>query len=205
MDPARIEHTALGPTTTWADVRTVLDAAIRYGMRARIPPQHVADAADYAPGVELTTVVAFPHGQHATSTTVAAARTAWEDGAAGVDLVPDHGRLLGDETEAYRAGIAEVVAAVPIPVTAIVETALLDDAALEAACEAAVAAEAAVLGTSTGFVAGGATLEAVGSLAEYGPVKAIGDLDSPETAETLVEAGAERIGTAAGATIAEGE
>jgi deoxyribose-phosphate aldolase len=201
--PARIEHTVLGPTTTWADVTAALDAALRHGMRACVPPQHVAAAAEYAPTVELTTVVGFPHGQHHTDTKVAEARTALEAGAAELDLVPDHGRLLAGETDDYAADIAEVVAAVSIPVKVIVETDLLDESEREAAGEAAVDADAAFLKTSTGVVAGGATTEAVSALSRHLPVKASGGIDSWETAEAMFEAGAERIGASAGATIVE--
>ena len=199
----RIEHTVLGPTTTWADVAGVLDEALRYGMRACVPPQHVADAVDYAPGVDLTTVVGFPHGQHEIETKVAEARTADEAGAAELDLVPDHGQLLAGAEEAYRDGIAEVVAAVPIPVKVIVETALLDDAQRDRAAAAAVEADAAFLKTATGVVAGGATVEAVESLAEFLPVKASGGIVSWSTAEAMFDAGAARIGASAGADIAE--
>jgi len=201
--PARIEHTVLGPTTTWADVTGVLDAAIRHGTRACIPPQHVADATDYAPGVDLTTVVGFPFGQNATDTKVAEARTAWEEGAAELDLVPDHGRLLGGDVESYADDLAEVVAAVPIPVKVIVEPGLLEADQLQAACEAVVDADADFLKTATGYVAGGATTEDVAALAAHLPVKASGGIDSWEIAEAMFEAGAERIGASAGETIVE--
>jgi len=200
--PARIEHTVLGPATTDADVRTTLDEAIRAGTRACVPPQAVGLATDYAPSVDCTAVVGFPHGQHATEVKVEEATRACADGAVELDLVPNHGHLRGDD-DAYAAEIAEVVAAVPVPVKVIVETDLLSEDERERACEAAVDADAAFLKTSTGFVAGGATVPAVEALAEYLPVKASGGIDSWAAAEAMFDAGAERVGASSGATIVE--
>ena len=65
---SRIDHTVLGPATTPADVRRVLDQAAEYGMNACVPPCYASPAAEYAPDVQLATVVGFPHGQHAPAT-----------------------------------------------------------------------------------------------------------------------------------------
>ncbi len=199
----RVEHTVLGPTTTWAEVRDVLDAALQYGTRACIPPSYVADAADYAPTVELTTVVGFPHGQHRTAIKVTEARQAWNDGAAELDVVAHLGHLLDGDDDALRADLAEVVAAVPVPVKVIVEAPLLDEDALRRVCEAAVDADAAYLKTATGFSEGGATVADVEVMAEYLPVKASGGIGSWDQAEALIDAGAERIGASSGVTLVE--
>ncbi|OTF00949.1 hypothetical protein [Halorubrum sp. SD683] len=62
---ASIDHTVLGPETTWDGVRTVLDEAAAHGMNACIPPCYVAEAAEYeAEPAAIATVVGFPHGQH---------------------------------------------------------------------------------------------------------------------------------------------
>ena len=75
-----------------------------------------------------------------------------------------------------------------------------------AACNAAVAAGAQFVKTSTGFASGGATVEAVRIMAEtvhpHGlKVKASGGIHTYEEAVSLVEAGADRIGASAGVTI----
>ena len=44
---ASIDHTVLGPETTPADVRTVLDEAAAHGMNACIPPCYVSEAVAY--------------------------------------------------------------------------------------------------------------------------------------------------------------
>jgi deoxyribose-phosphate aldolase len=197
----RIEHTVLGPTTTWADVTAVLDTAMREGMRACIPPCYVADAADYAPGVDIATVVGFPHGQHATAAKCAEAQEAWDDGADELDVVANVGRLRGGDDDAVAAELAEVVASVPIPVKVIVEAPLLDEAELRRACEAAVAADADFVKTATGFSDGGATVEDVALMSEFLPVKASGGVGSWEQAKAMFDAGAERIGASSGDVI----
>jgi deoxyribose-phosphate aldolase len=199
--PTRIEHTVLGPTTTWADVTGLLDTAMREGMRACIPPCYVADAADYAPGVDIATVIGFPHGQHATAIKCAEAQQAWDDGADELDVVANVGRLRSGADEAVEDDLAEVVAAVPIPVKVIVESPLLDDGELRRACQAAVDADADFVKTATGFSDGGATIEDVELIREFLPVKASGGIGSWEQAKAMFDAGAERIGASRGDVI----
>jgi deoxyribose-phosphate aldolase len=200
----RIDHTVLGPETTLADVERVLDEAGEYGMNACVPPCYVSEAAAYAPDVKLVAVVGFPHGQNATDVKRSEADDAWESGADELDVVVNVGRLKAGEDERVVRDIAEVVAAVPVPVKVIVETALLTDDELTRACEAAVAADADFVKTSTGFADGGATVEDVERMAEYLPVKASGGIGSYEEAMAMIEAGAQRIGASSGVDIVEG-
>ncbi|MEF8775980.1 MAG: deoxyribose-phosphate aldolase [Haloarculaceae archaeon] len=199
--PDRIEHTVLGPRTTWDDVSEVLDAAIREGMRACVPPCHLPDAVDYALSLDVATVLAFPHGQATTETKAAAARQAYEVGAAEIDLVANAGLLASGDEEAYETDLAETIAAVPVPVKVIVEAPLLEEAELRRACERAIAADAAFLKTATGFADGGATVEDVATMSDYGPVKASGGIGSWEEAGAMFRAGADRIGASSGDVI----
>jgi len=200
--PERIEHTVLGPTTQWADVRAVLDATVEHGMRACIPPCYVARADDYA-DVPLVTVIDFPHGQGATEAVAAAASRAWDDGADEIDVVCNVGRLKAGEDDAVRETIAEVVAAVPIPVKVIVEAPLLTDAEKHRIGEVVADAGADFLKTATGFSDGGATVDDVELLSQYRPVKASGGIGSWAEAEAMFDAGAERIGASSGVRIVE--
>ena len=213
-----IDHTVLGPETTPQDVRTVLDEAAEYGMNACIPPYALEMATDYAPDVTLATVVGFPHGQNDHDVKRREGVLAWKAGADELDAVLNVGRLKAGEDDAVRAELAELVAAVPTPVKVIIETALLTDDEKRRACEAAVAADAAMVKTSTGFasvdpaeqrtngdaVSGGATVADVELMREYLPVKASGGIGSYEEAMAMLEAGAERIGTSSGVEILEG-
>ncbi|WP_225335488.1 deoxyribose-phosphate aldolase [Halomicrobium urmianum] len=198
--PERIEHTVLGPTTRWTDVRQALDEAADLGMRACVPPCYVAQAEQHS-DVPLVTVIDFPHGQGTPEVACEAARQAWEDGAGEVDLVANVGRLKAGEDDAVRTEIAEVVAAVPIPVKVIVEAPLLSDTELDRIGELAAEADAAYCKTATGFSEGGATVGDVEALAQFRPVKASGGIGTWERAAAMFRAGADRIGASSGATI----
>jgi len=200
--PDRIEHTVLGPTTTPDAVLACLDTALEYGMRACVPPWAVGQAAEYA-DVGLATVVDFPHGQGDTDAVVAAAQHAWESGADELDVVCNLGCLKAGEDDAVREHLSEVVAAVPVPVKIIVEAPLLTDEELHRVGALAVDADAAYLKTATGFAEGGATAEDVALLSQYLPVKASGGIESWADAETMFEAGADRIGASSGDAIVE--
>lgn len=203
MDTAeRIEHTVLGPTTTWDDVRTVLDEALEHGLRACIPPCYVERADGYA-NVPLTTVIDFPHGQGATEAVAEAASRAWTDGADELDVVCNVGQLKAGEDEAVGETIAEVVATVPVPVKVIVEAPLLDESETHRIGEIVADAGADFLKTATGFSEGGATVEDVALLSQYRPVKASGGIGSWAEAEAMFDAGAERIGASSGVRIVE--
>ncbi|PSQ58906.1 MAG: deoxyribose-phosphate aldolase [Halobacteriales archaeon SW_9_67_25] len=198
--PSRIEHTVLGPTTTFDDVTAVLDAALREGMHACIPPCYVEEADEYA-NVNLVTVVGFPHGQHTTEAKCAEATDAWDAGADEIDVVANVGRLREGEDVTFREDIAEVVAAVPVPVKVIVEAPLLEEGELRRACGAVVDAGAAFVKTATGFSEGGATVGDVAVMSEYLPVKASGGVGSWDRARAMFEAGAGRIGASSGDVI----
>jgi deoxyribose-phosphate aldolase len=200
---AKIDHTVLGPETTLADVKDLLDEAQEYGLNACIPPCYVAEADEYAPDVPLATVIGFPHGQNATDAKREEAVLAYEDGADELDMVINIGRLKAGDHETVREDIEEVVAAVPVPVKVIIETALLSDDEKHAACEAAEEADAAFVKTSTGFADGGAKVPDVELMGEYLPVKASGGVGNYEQAKAMFDAGAERIGASSGVEIVE--
>ncbi|XVH32002.1 deoxyribose-phosphate aldolase [Haloferacaceae archaeon DSL9] len=201
---AAIDHTVLGPETTVTDVRRVLGEADEHGMNACIPPCYVAEAAAHAPDVTLATVVGFPHGQHSTEAKRAEAVDAWNAGADELDTVINVGRLKAGDDEAVFEEIEELVAAVPIPIKVIVETALLTDEEKHRACEAAADAGAAMVKTSTGFADGGATVEDVELMAAYLPVKASGGVGTVDEARAMFDAGAERIGASSGVDLVAG-
>ncbi|MFC7176053.1 deoxyribose-phosphate aldolase [Halosegnis marinus] len=201
---AHIDHTVLGPETTLADTKRVLDEALEHGMNACIPPCYVAEASEYAPSVTLATVVGFPHGQHAPEAKEAEAELAWDEGADELDVVINVGRLRAGDDDAVREELEAVVAAVPLPTKVIIETALLSDDEKHRACEAAHDAGADMVKTSTGFADGGATIADVELMAEYLPVKASGGVGTYEEATAMLDAGAERIGASSGVEIVEG-
>jgi deoxyribose-phosphate aldolase len=199
-----IDHTVLGPETTLADVETVLGEAEAHGMNACIPPYALEHAVEYAPGVTLATVIGFPHGQNDHQVKRREGVLAWKAGADELDVVINVAQLQSGDLEAVEAELAELVAAVPIPVKVIIETSLLTDEQKRDACEAARGADAAMVKTATGFAEGGATIDDVELMGEYLPVKASGGVGSYDEAMAMLEAGAERIGASSGVDILEG-
>ncbi|WP_122088859.1 deoxyribose-phosphate aldolase [Halalkalicoccus subterraneus] len=201
---AAIDHTVLGPETTREDVLRVVEEASEHGMNACIPPCYVEVASEHASGVTLATVVGFPHGQNMPEIKRREGVKAWKAGADELDVVCNRGFLLGGESEQFRDELAELVAAVPVPVKVIVEASELAETELRRAAELAVEADATMLKTSTGFAEGGARIEDVEVLAEYLPVKASGGIGDYDTARAMLEAGAERIGASSGVALVEG-
>jgi len=201
--PGRIDHTVLGPTTTDEDVLRELDEAIEYGMNACVPPCYAELAANYAPDTTIATVVGFPHGQAPTAIKSAEAEAVWEAGVDEIDVVANAGRLKASDEEAYRSDIADVVAAVPIPVKVIIEAPLLTDDEIDRACALAAEADADFVKTATGFADGGSTVADVERMSQYLPVKASGGIGSCADAEAMFDAGAERLGASSGTAIVE--
>jgi deoxyribose-phosphate aldolase len=116
-------------------------------------------------------------------------------------MVIDLGAAKASRFADVRADIAAVRANVPAlkVLKVIIESAALTDAEIVAVCEAAVAAGADFVKTSTGFhPAGGATVHAVRlmkqTVGNRAQVKASGGVRSFEDAITLINAGATRFG-----------
>jgi deoxyribose-phosphate aldolase len=152
-------------------------------------------------------VIGFPHGCERPPVKAAAARIAIEDGARELDMVLHVGALKSGALAAVQSDIAAVVqAADGHPVKVILETAVLTDGEKRAACRLARDAGAAFVKTSTGFhPAGGATAADVRLMrAEVGPdfgVKASGGIRTLADVRTMLDAGANRIGTSASEAI----
>lgn len=212
-DPAAIlraiEHTLLRPEAGPAAVRRVCAEAVSLGLGAVcVHPDYVALARREVAGsgVRVVTVAGFPLGANTSEVKAREAERAARDGADEVDMVLNLGRLKEGELAAVRADIAAVVAAAGVPVKVILETGYLTDAEVVAACRLAEEAGARFVKTATGFGPGGATIEAVRLMrASVGPgvgVKAAGGIRTAEQVLAFLDAGADRIGSSAGAAIA---
>jgi deoxyribose-phosphate aldolase len=117
------------------------------------------------------------------------------------------GRLKSGRSQAVADEIAQVVRAIPgIPVKVILETCLLSEEEKAVACRIVRDSGATFVKTSTGFhPAGGATVADVRLLrATVGPdfgVKAAGGIRTLAHAQSMLEAGANRLGTSASPAI----
>jgi deoxyribose-phosphate aldolase len=210
---ALIDHTLLRAEAAEADARKLCEEARQYGFASVCVNSYwVPLAADELKdsAVKVCTVVGFPLGACATAVKEAETEWAIRAGAREVDMVINIGELRGGNCEAVRQDIAAVVAAAHSKsaiVKVILETALLDPRQKTEACALAKQAGADFVKTSTGFGPGGATAADVALMRQtVGPemgVKASGGIRSLEDLESLVAAGATRIGTSSGVKIIE--
>ena len=209
----RIDHTLLKADATQSAVEQLCAEAVEYGFASVcVNPHWVPLAAETLQGAApmVCTVVGFPLG--ATSHRAKAAETAIavEEGADEIDMVMDIGAMLsGDLAGVYEDMAGVVAAAGDVPVKVILETCLLDDVQKAAACLIAVRAGLAYVKTSTGFSTGGATAADIALMRavvgdELG-VKASGAIRSTEDAETMLAAGADRVGASASIAIVSGD
>jgi len=205
-----VDHTLLSPTATPADVAALAAEAAALGTYSICVSPAMLPLA-FVPGVKVATVCGFPSGKHVASIKAAEAAQAVADGADEVDMVIDLGLVKAGSLEATKAEIAEVRAAVPAPkvLKVIIESAALTDEEIVAACEAAEAAGADFVKTSTGFhPAGGASAHAVALMARTVGgrlgVKASGGIRDWDTAVAMVEAGATRLGLSGTAAVLAG-
>lgn len=208
--PARfIDHTLLAPTATGAGVTALCEEAVEHAFAAVcIPPRYVSLAAEclYGSEVGVATVVGFPCGYNCLRQKVQETVELVAAGATEIDMVVTLAHLLEGRFDLLEEEIAQVViAAQQAPVKVIIECCYLDRAQKIAATQAAVAAGAAFVKTSTGFGPSGATLEDVQLLVDAAAgqiaVKAAGGIRSWQACEKFLAAGAERIGTSSGVAI----
>ena len=205
---SHVDHTLLKPEATWPQIQTICDEAIaNHTASVCINTCYVKQAVEYMAGrIPVCCVVGFPLGAMDTASKAFEARTAIANGAAEVDMVINIGRLKNKEYDAVREDIRAVKQAVGDKVLkVIIETCLLTDEEKVKACEAAKAAGAHFVKTSTGFSTGGATTHDIALMRKtVGPemgVKASGGIRDYETAMAMIEAGANRIGASAGIAI----
>lgn len=210
----RIEHTLLKPEATVKDIMRLCDEAQKYHLYAVcVNPCYVPLAKHLLQGTEVkvVTVVGFPLGATFSSVKALEAKTAMEEHADEIDMVMNVSAFKTGDYAAVTEDIRRVVeAAAPCPVKVIIEAAYLTPREKRTACRIIADGGAKFVKTSTGFGKGGATVEDVKLLREeadkYGlKVKAAGGIRDAETVKAMVEAGADRIGTSAGAAIAAGE
>lgn len=208
-----IDHTLLKPDSTRDQIDQLIQEADDYQFASVcVNPTWVNYASDKLADstVKVCTVIGFPLGASTSETKAFETKNAIENGADEIDMVINIGAAKDGNFALVQSDIAAVVEASGDKlVKVIIETCLLTDNEKIKACQAAVAAGADFVKTSTGFSTGGATVhdvtlmrKTVGS--DIG-VKASGGARSFEDAKAFVEAGATRIGTSSGIAIIKGE
>ncbi len=210
---ATIDHTLLKPEASRDDLIKLCTEAKQYGFATCcVNAANIPLVARELRGSSVLpiAVVGFPLGAGPTQAKCFEAKEAICAGAKEIDMVINIGELKSRNHKFVFEDIKAVVdASRPHKVKVIIETSALDHDEKVAACVLAKAADAAFVKTSTGFGKGGATVEdiilmrkMVGNDME---VKASGGIKSREDAETLIKAGANRLGCSAGVAIVTGK
>ena len=208
-----IDHTLLKPESRQDQIDKLIREAKTYNFASVcINPTWVSYAAKALEGtdIKVCTVIGFPLGATTSAVKAFETKDAISHGADEVDMVINIGQAKSGHFAFVDEDIRAVVEASGDKlVKVIIETCLLTDKEKIKACQAAVAAGADFVKTSTGFSTAGARLDDVRLMRQtVGPdvgVKAAGGTRSLEDAQAFIEAGATRIGTSAGVTIMEGK
>jgi deoxyribose-phosphate aldolase len=208
-----IDHTLLKPDATPDQITQLCFEARTYGFASVcLNPAHVKLAAELLAGspVKVCTVIGFPLGATLPEVKVFEALDAIAKGASEIDMVINIGALKARDYTRVARDIQGVVSACHdrgALVKVIIEAALLTDEEKVAACLLAKEAGADFVKTSTGFGPGGARLEDVALMRRaVGPkmgIKAAGGIRTLAEAQSMVEAGATRIGASAGVAIVQ--
>ena len=196
------DHTLLGQTATWEQIRKICDEGMQYGTASVcIPPSYVKQAKEYVGDkLKICTVIGFPNGYNTTAVKVFETKDAIENGADEIDMVINIGLLKAECDGQVRDEIAQIKKACGEKILkVIIETCLLTEEEKVRMCKLVTEAGADYIKTSSGFSKAGATLEDVRLMrANVGKevlVKAAGGISGLEDAQAFLDAGASRLGT----------
>jgi deoxyribose-phosphate aldolase len=208
-----IDHTLLKAEASRDDIQKLCAEALKYDFASVcVNPWNVPQAAEILRGsrVKVCTVVGFPLGATLSEVKVFEAQRAIHLGAQEIDMVANIGALKSEQIGLVEADIRGVVEASHngrAICKVIIETSLLTNEEKIRAALAAKNATADFVKTSTGFSTAGATPEDVRLIREtIGAsmgIKAAGGVRTLEDLESMVEAGATRVGASAGVKIVE--
>lgn len=206
---ALIDHTLLRPDALGPDFERLCHEAVQHGFAAVcVNSAHVALCTALLGDCQLpvAATVGFPLGASSQRAKAAEAAQAIRDGASEIDMVCRIGALKERRRDLFQDDVHAVVAAAEgLLVKVILETCLLTDDEKRRGAAWIRAAGASFVKTSTGFSSGGATAADVRLLrAEVGAelgVKASGGIRDAATADSMLQAGATRLGTSAGVAI----
>lgn len=209
----RIDHTLLKPEATRAQIEKLCAEAREHGFATVcVNPAWVPLCARLLRGSQsgVCTVVGFPLGATLPEVKAFESARCVQEGAGEIDMVINVGALKSGDyrlVERDVAGVVETAVRGGALTKVIIEAALLTDDEKVKACVLSKAAGAEFVKTSTGFGPGGATAADVALMRRVvGPemgVKAAGGVRDLQSAQAMLEAGADRIGASVGVKIVQ--
>lgn len=205
----RIEHTNLRPDASEADIRCVCSDTLQHGLLAVVVnpvwvPEAFRELKDSP--VSVVTVAGFPLGASRPEVKLVEAVRGAIDGAAEIDLVANIGWILAGEWQRAEDEISQVRKTLPheAALKVIIEAPLLTKEQQIDATTMVINAGAQFVKTGTGFQ-GGVTVEQVRTIAQaargHVRVKAAGGIRTAQQCLSLIEAGAERLGSSSSVAI----
>ncbi|MDF7666812.1 deoxyribose-phosphate aldolase [Orbaceae bacterium ESL0727] len=204
-----IDHTLLAMDATEEQIKKLCDEAKQYHFysvcvnSANVPL--VAESLHNS-DVKVCSVIGFPLGAMLTQAKVFETQAVIEAGAQEIDMVINVGWLKSGKWDRVEQDIAAVHKACGnLPLKVIIETCLLTQDEIVHVCQICKKLDVAFVKTSTGFSKAGAKEEDVKlmrkTVGDKMGVKASGGIRDKKAAETMIKAGATRLGTSAGVAI----
>jgi deoxyribose-phosphate aldolase len=208
-----IDHTNLKPDATRSDIEKLCAEAAKYKFASVcINPCNIALSRRLlaGTGINICVVIGFPLGENTTAVKAAETADALKNGATEFDMVINLGALKSQDFDYVKDDIKAVVAAANNRIVkVIIETGLLTDEQKTQACVLASDAGADFVKTCTGFSSGVATVEDVALMKRNinagMKVKASAGIRTLAAAKSMIDAGADRLGTSSGVAICEEE
>lgn len=200
------DHTILKADATEAQVAKICAEALENDFASVCVNQYYTKyVAEKLAGstVKVCTVVGFPLGMSDTRVKAFETKAAIEDGATEIDMVINVGALKDGKYDYVLNDIKTLkeVCGKDIVLKVILETCLLTDEEIVKASELSKEAGADFVKTSTGFSTAGAKTHHVAlmrkTVGEDMGVKASGGIHNAEEAQSMIDAGASRLGTSA--------
>ena len=205
----RIQSTIISNALTYERWEQHIAECLKYRFQAAmIPPAWVRKTAERlgGTGIKTASFVDFPYGTMTSAGKAYETAQLIDNGAEEVDMMPNVGFLLSGMEREYTDDIRGVVkAAGKVPVKIMLELPLLNSRQRERAVALSVEAGVAYLKNASGGAVGVATPEQIAFLRQLAPphvrVKASGGIKTAQQVRDLVGAGADVVGTSAGAQI----
>lgn len=201
----KIEHTLLRADAVLKDIEKLCAEAVQYRFYGICVNSSRVEAARKflrdmnGPDVRVISVAGFPLGASSPYAKTMEIGQAIEDGADEVDVVMNIGRLKDCEYDNLEKEIRHMKRSGDFILKVIVETCLLTQYQKEAACDIVMNSGADFIKTSTGFAGGGASVEDVRLFRKIAGdrlrIKASGGIADIKTALSMLDAGADRLGT----------
>ncbi len=204
-----IDHTNLKNTATLKDIEKLCEEAKKYHFATVcVHPYYVRLASNLLKDttVQVCTVVGFPLGMNTVACKEFEAIDAINNGADEIDMVINIGAVKNKDFDYVKKEIEDIRDSIDGKVLkVIIETCYLTKEEIIKMTEICNETFVNFIKTSTGFGTSGAKLEDIELINKYKnellEIKASGGIKTVEDVETMVNAGATRIGTSSGVQI----